>query len=88
MALNRAAKFSLCVCKFTDETLGSTKIKASPALTFCPSFTKIFETMPFSSGFKILISPFGITLPLALTTISTFAKMLQRTKNISERVTI
>ena len=51
-------------------TVGSSSTSTSPALTACPSCTRIARTTPVSNGWMILVRPLGTILPVADATMS------------------
>src|SRR5262249_947750 len=51
-------------------TVGSSSISTSPALTACPSCTRMERTTPVSNGWVTLVRPLGTIFPLADATIS------------------
>src|SRR5712692_8977282 len=51
--------------------VGSSSIRTSPALTVCPSRTRIARTTPVSNGCTTLVRPLGMILPGAVATMST-----------------
>src|SRR5262245_59237546 len=51
-------------------TVGSSSISTSPALTACPSCTRMERTTPVSNGWMTLVRPLGTILPVADATMS------------------
>src|SRR5262249_37516461 len=51
-------------------TVGSSSISRSPALTACPSCTRMDRTTPVSNGWMTLVRPLGTILPVAEATMS------------------
>src|SRR5262249_33557163 len=51
--------------------VGSSSMSTSPALTVCPSCTRIARTTPVSNGWMTLLRPVGTILPGATATMST-----------------
>src|SRR5499427_10588092 len=51
-------------------TVGSSSISTSPALTACPSSTRMERTTPVANGWMTLVRPLGTIFPLADATMS------------------
>src|SRR5262245_59625420 len=51
-------------------TVGSSSISTSPALTACPSCTRMERTTPVSNGWMTLVRPLGTIFPVADATMS------------------
>src|SRR6478736_7801364 len=51
-------------------TVGSSSTNTSPALTACPSCTRMARTTPVSNGWMILVRPLGTIFPVAEATMS------------------
>src|SRR5919201_3392490 len=57
--------------------VGSSSMRTSPALTFCPSRTRIARMTPVSNGWITFVRPLGMTLPGADAMMSILPKYAQ-----------